>query len=184
MCSLPVDRAELRRLAEAATRGLWHACEDEDGVPQVSAGKHEERLSYVAITSIHEDAAYIAAASPAVVLALLDEIEGLEREVAKGFTVEVADVTNDAATLAECGRLRAEVERLEGAENLVRKLLWLQHGHDGLYGDDGEMQCAECIPFGALDYKREPLDRLAEAVRAVNAKRLDVARRGRGEEAG
>lgn len=34
----------------------------------------------------------------------------------------------------------------------MRKLLWLRHGHQGLYGDDGEMQCGKCLPH--YDYKR------------------------------
>lgn len=43
-------------------------------------------------------------------------------------------------------------------ENLkLRELLWLSHGHDGLYGDDGEMQCWRC---GGLDFKREPVGRI------------------------
>lgn len=39
-------------------------------------------------------------------------------------------------------------------ENLIlRKLLWLNHGHMGrLYGDDGEMQCFPC------DFWRDPVD--------------------------
>lgn len=35
-------------------------------------------------------------------------------------------------------------------EMLLRKMLWLRHGCDGLYGDDGEMQCARCM----LDFLR------------------------------
>ena len=35
-------------------------------------------------------------------------------------------------------------------ELLLRKLLWLRHGCNGLYGDDGEMQCAKCM----LDFRR------------------------------
>jgi hypothetical protein len=42
-------------------------------------------------------------------------------------------------------------------EKAVRMLLWLSHGHSGpdLYGDDGEMQCAQCVQV--WDYKRAPL---------------------------
>lgn len=28
----------------------------------------------------------------------------------------------------------------------VREILWSSHGHTGLYGDDGAMQCAACMP--------------------------------------
>lgn len=53
--------------------------------------------------------------------------------------------------------LRAEVARLRGElaeiEHKYRQALWLRHGHTALYGDDGEMQCAECH----LDFKRDTL---------------------------
>lgn len=47
---------------------------------------------------------------------------------------------------------------------LLRKWIWLNHGHlDGLYGDDGEMQCGRCL----VDFKRDDaafiLDRLYDA---------------------
>lgn len=47
-------------------------------------------------------------------------------------------------------------------EMLLRKLLWLRHGCDGLYGDDGEMQCGRCL----IDFKRmSPADIQARWVR-------------------
>ncbi len=45
----------------------------------------------------------------------------------------------------------------------IRQLLWLLHGHQGLYGDDGEMQCATC----GLDYKREDLERIASRLELI-----------------
>lgn len=59
----------------------------------------------------------------------------------------------------------AEIERL------LRYEWWLNHGHDGLYGDDGEMQCGRC----PADFKREPLERLQECVRAGRAERAAKA---------
>lgn len=46
----------------------------------------------------------------------------------------------------------------EGIERKIREYLWLSHGHQGLYGDDGEMQCGMCAPM--WDYKRAPLAEL------------------------
>lgn len=43
---------------------------------------------------------------------------------------------------------RAETEQVE------RRWMWESHGHDGIYGDDGEMQCGEC----GVDYKRAPIE--------------------------
>ena len=44
----------------------------------------------------------------------------------------------------------------------LREYLWLTHGHQGLYGDDGEMQCSACTTYGAWDYKREEINKLIE----------------------
>jgi len=38
-----------------------------------------------------------------------------------------------------------------------RQVLWEHHGHDGLYGDDGEMQCNRYPP---ADFKRDHVDAL------------------------
>ena len=38
----------------------------------------------------------------------------------------------------------------------MREHLWSSHGHVGLYGDDGEMQCSACH----ADYLRDPVDAL------------------------
>jgi hypothetical protein len=48
----------------------------------------------------------------------------------------------------------------------VREWLWLNHGHTGLYGDDGEMQCSRCQPW---DYKRAPMLDVVKA--AITARR-------------
>jgi len=50
------------------------------------------------------------------------------------------------------------VRRVRSEEMTLRYLLWLRHGCDGLYGDDGEMQCAAC----AIDFKRDPVDHIAK----------------------
>ena len=51
-------------------------------------------------------------------------------------------------------------------EQRLRAFLWLNHGHDMLYGDDGEMQCQRCMP--TWDYWRMPLDEIMSAAeRAV-----------------
>jgi hypothetical protein len=39
---------------------------------------------------------------------------------------------------------------------ILRKLLWLNHGHMELYGDDGEMQCSRCM----LDFKRDSISKI------------------------
>lgn len=59
-------------------------------------------------------------------------------------------------------------------EQRLRKYLWMSHGHEGMYGDDGEMQCVACRPV--WDYKRAPLrDIVRTAIHSrelVNLERL------------
>jgi hypothetical protein len=42
-------------------------------------------------------------------------------------------------------------------EKLLRKLLWLNHGcgFNGLYGDDGEMQCNNIQEHHPIDFNRD-----------------------------
>lgn len=65
-----------------------------------------------------------------------------------------------------------ETPEQEKTERRIREYLWLSHGHQGMYGDDGEMQCGMCVKFGMFDYKREPLSKLIEAVDRVCRERL------------
>lgn len=46
---------------------------------------------------------------------------------------------------------RRRIAALEAENEALRRILWLNHGHAGLYGDDGEMQCGICI----VDFKRQ-----------------------------
>lgn len=57
---------------------------------------------------------------------------------------------------------------LEEENKKLRELLWLNHGHNGLYGDDGEMQCNECI----LDFKRLPVEFIEQAFREEGMRKL------------
>jgi hypothetical protein len=52
-------------------------------------------------------------------------------------------------------KAEAELAAVKIREIEIRKILWLGHGHTGLYGDDGEMQCSVCVPV--WDYKRHDL---------------------------
>ena len=92
MTSPTPDLAELRRLAEAATPGPWHAATG--AALQTDAGVDATHVWYcrwrderfLSISKVldneldqttPEDAAYIAAANPAAVLALLDKLDAL-----------------------------------------------------------------------------------------------------------
>lgn len=59
----------------------------------------------------------------------------------------------------------------------LRRMLWLRHGHTGMYGDDGEMQCGECAhEYGFWDWKRTPLDEIESKILAANLKKLANAK--------
>jgi len=53
----------------------------------------------------------------------------------------------------------------------LRRLLWLRHGCEGLYGDDGEMQCGVCL----LDFKRDPVDVVERRFRDIGVQKLAEA---------
>ena len=95
------DIAELRRLAEAATPGPWSTAAFQlviDAARRIDVGMCGHR----------DDAAFIAAANPAAVLALLDDADALRAELA-----HMTEARDNA---------RAEVERLTGVVEAVRKL--------------------------------------------------------------
>ena len=48
---------------------------------------------------------------------------------------------------------------------ILRKMLWLNHGHKGMYGDDGEMQCSECVhKYGFYDWKRTDIHEIESKI--------------------
>jgi hypothetical protein len=51
-------------------------------------------------------------------------------------------------------------ELSESKELELRRLLWAGHGHLGLYGDDGQLQCGKCQPF--YDYRHAPLEEIVQ----------------------
>lgn len=75
------DYADLRRLAEAATPGPWF-----DDYGKIGAGD-----SGIGEMDRSDDAAYIAAASPDVVLALLDRLDGLRAALDRLLAVAMVE---------------------------------------------------------------------------------------------
>jgi hypothetical protein len=56
--------------------------------------------------------------------------------------------------------LAASPEPAEGLDERIRYQLWRNHGHDFIYGDDGELQCNWSLHIA--DFRRDPWDRLIE----------------------
>lgn len=73
---------ELRKLAEAATQGEWHQTPP-SGMHQGRMIVTDERVGCIGEThnaNAKQNAAYIAAVNPAVILALLDRVERAEKD--------------------------------------------------------------------------------------------------------
>ncbi len=79
------ERARLRALAVAATPGPWSAgVSDPEGLPNDTPTIFApEMVDVVALAPVGDDAAFIAAANPAAVVALLDALDAAERRVAE-----------------------------------------------------------------------------------------------------
>ncbi|MEP8905867.1 ead/Ea22-like family protein [Enterobacter hormaechei] len=76
-----IDKRALREAAEKATKGQW-AVEFDDEVYSTD-GVNNEQIAMVFSENEVRDAAFIAAANPATVLALLDELEAAESRIAE-----------------------------------------------------------------------------------------------------
>lgn len=72
---MTIDRAELRKRAEEASAGEWHIRHDDEVWIGV---KDDEVDRYITGGGFEADSAYIVAAQPSTVLAILDRIEELE----------------------------------------------------------------------------------------------------------
>jgi len=139
------DLTALRDLAEKATPGPWHFHQD-DGtaldISEVCIPRPEEDVD-LSIASLLEDrdGAFIAAANPATVLALLDRLERAERELEVAMAPHSDCVESGERAGAQMDDLKSRAERAEAAIERVRAL----HGFDGGY-------CKSCaIPFHECD---------------------------------
>ncbi|EFC6545813.1 ead/Ea22-like family protein [Escherichia coli] len=74
-----IDKRGLREAAEKATKGQW-AVEFDDEIYSTDGVNHEQ-ISMVFSENEARDAAFIAAANPATVLALLDELEAKDSSI-------------------------------------------------------------------------------------------------------
>jgi hypothetical protein len=107
-----IDTKELRRLAQAATPHVGHACKYQDAhCLREGHVDFENADLFIASERPQEDAAFYAAANPATVSELLDRIETAEKEL---------------------DTLRAKVEAMEKQEPVARfnwskgKIEWLR----------------------------------------------------------
>lgn len=91
-----INYQALREAAEKATKGRW-AVEFDDEIYSTDGVNHEQ-IAMVFSENEARDAAFIAAANPATVLALLDELETAEKRIAElEAKLDSADKLQDSA---------------------------------------------------------------------------------------
>jgi len=55
----------------------------------------------------------------------------------------------------------------------LRRMLWSSHGHTGMYGDDGELQCGECLhEYGFWDWRRTSIAEIGLKIQEAQLKKL------------
>ena len=126
-----IDKRGLREAAERATKGRW-AVEFDDEIYSTDGVNHEQ-IAMVFSENEARDAAFIAAANPATVLALLDELEAAEKRIAeleaRSFNPAILDVV-------------AERQRQQSVEG------WTPE-HDNAYQNSELADAAACYAIHA-----------------------------------
>jgi hypothetical protein len=118
-----IDKRALREAAEKATKGQW-AVEFDDEIYSTDGVNHEQ-IAMVFSENEASDAAFIAAANPDTVLALLDELEAAEKRIADagnstvipdGWVVcsERMPVDNDIVLVVDDGYFVCEAQFRDG----------------------------------------------------------------------
>lgn len=74
--------------------------------------------------------------------------------------------------------IKVEEARRREIEMKYRTKLFFSHGHRGMYVDDGELQCGECMHYGFYDYKREPLTKIEAGLTKLAWERIAAGTAG------
>ncbi|HHH7687494.1 TPA: ead/Ea22-like family protein [Escherichia coli] len=106
-----INYQALREAAEKATKGRW-AVEFDDEIYSTDGVNHEQ-IAMVFSENEARDAAFIAAANPATVLALLDELETAEKRNDELETYSKTALEFREAALSENRHLKLELEIAE-----------------------------------------------------------------------
>ncbi|WAZ61296.1 ead/Ea22-like family protein [Enterobacter hormaechei] len=115
-----IDKRALREAAEKATKGQW-AVEFDDEVYSTD-GVNNEQIAMVLSENEVRDAAFIAAANPATVLALLDELEAKDRRIEE--EIARANREHHRGFMMACGHLKehSNVHYADAAEMEIAAL--------------------------------------------------------------
>ncbi|MFO3919835.1 ead/Ea22-like family protein [Enterobacter hormaechei] len=115
-----IDKRALREAAEKATKGQW-AVEFDDEVYSTDCVNNEQ-IAMVFSENEVRDAAFIAAANPATVLALLDELEAKDRRIEE--EIARANREHHRGFMMACGHLKehSNVHYADAAEMEIAAL--------------------------------------------------------------
>ena len=143
---------ELRRLAQAATPHVGHACKYQDAHWLREGHVDFENADlFIASERPQEDAAFYAAANPATVIELLDRLEDAKSDALEQARLNGMGASREAALMAklevaekERDNLRAKIEAMENQEPVVS--VWrCDNGH--IHGS-----CERTLPMGTKLY--------------------------------
>lgn len=115
-----IDKRALREAAEKATKGQW-AVEFDDEIYSTDGVNHEQ-IAMVFSENEARDAAFIAASSPTIMLALLDELEAKDRRLEE--EIGRANREHHRGFMMACGHLKdhSNVHYADAAEMEIAAL--------------------------------------------------------------
>ena len=128
-----IDKRGLREAAEKATKGRW-AVEFDDEIYSTDGVNHEQ-IAMVFSENEARDAAFIAAANPATVLALLDEREKTQAQSSKWCEAFHKAVSVGARYEERIAELEAKLETADKLQDSAFRH-GLQHGFSYGQTDD------------------------------------------------
>ena len=194
-----IDKRALLEAANAANAASWGNWEPYK--PHKGARGYEVKVGVKAIAQhcLKVDSAFIAAASPVTVLALLDELEAKDKSIRflKDQLAQLANFNPDwdkleAATdslrehMAELTAARKRIAELEAREvklpNPHAHLIWIQagHAHDDYWDDVAVSHSEKDKCCDGSD--RYPVYALWEIKEALSAIGINIAAAGKGED--
>lgn len=122
---MSIDKDKLKALAEAATPTKWSTSGSYIApTRQENGSTYVESWRSIALVSDDKDRAFIAAANPATILALIAEIERLQREEKNDLIAYMSAIERQEELRAERDQLKSEKEDLsKDLESHKRMLL-------------------------------------------------------------
>ncbi|EPB4989598.1 ead/Ea22-like family protein [Enterobacter hormaechei] len=152
-----IDKQALREAAEKATKGQW-VVEFDDEIYSTD-GVNNEQIAMVFSENEARDAAFIVAANPAAVLALLDELEAAEKRISE-LESDNAYIRNRHKELdLLIGKnilvMQAAIIEWQGTGDAKKGLAWI---YNTLFGPGELPDEAEKDAQAYFDRKYAPLD--------------------------